>query len=114
MSIQVFARATPSYAGLLSAGRGLLLAPAAGVPALGHAGGVVGEGWLGREAGQVELVAVGAGLDGGPAAAVERGLHQRRIVEGAEHVAAEMPLADGTPPAFAVVEASIREIGLGP
>src|SRR5437879_4159070 len=53
-------------AGLLGAGGGLLLAPAAGVPALGHAGSVVGEGRLGREAGQVELVAVGAGLDGGP------------------------------------------------
>src|SRR5262245_9931175 len=89
-----------SNARFLVAGRGLILAPAAGVPALGHVRQIVGEGRLGGDAGQVELVAIGTHLDEGPAAASERELCRRRIVEGAEHVPAEIPFADRAPHAL--------------
>src|SRR6185295_13974970 len=103
-----------SHAGLLAAGGGLLGAPAARIPALAHAGGAVVEGRIGVQACQIELVAVGAGLDRSPAAAVEWGLRQRRIVEGAEHVAAEVPAARRPPRTLAVLEPAVAEIGLAP
>ena len=84
------------------------------IPALGHAGRLVLEGRLRRQAGQVELVAVGADLDRGPAAAVQRRQSRGRVIEGAEHVAAEVPVAGRPPRLLAVVEPAIREIGLGP
>src|SRR5581483_6830163 len=103
-----------SDAGLLLAGGRLIGAPAARVPALRHAGRAVLVGRVGGEAREVELVAVGAHLERGPAPAVERRHGRGRIVEGAEHVAREVPVAHRAAGRLAVVEAAVLQVGLGP